>query len=289
MSACIEDRLLEMLALNELDDKAIPPIASHLDQCHHCRDILEKYKSFYNASHYEFKAITEGKISTFRDQMLPLENKYTLNLISWTSQFSDLQKEPATLAADVDFVKAETQYENLAVLSDTSGEMIARIMHEKVENKWRLHLISDKPDKYQDVLIRLLPFDQQYVTNEFGQVEVENLASEQMSKLKLEVSTPSAVFDLDTLIPNWEEIIGKGQIHIENQDQEHIEIEFLPSGSNYTLRINLDQISSQDGSQKLHAVAVKSKKQSWLANVESGVALFRNVDFEPGIQVKVFG
>lgn len=294
MTDCIHISKIEQAALNQVRGSDVPEdLSIHFDSCTFCRELFEGFVREHSETEKQFNSFPEPMIDALLESSGDdVSSKYSF--IAEVSEFGRLSAgrggfQLLTRAADNATSVKKPRYENCGVLATNNGDILIRLMRNTDTGILHLHLIAEDEDKYKHVLVRIEPGGLELFSDDLGRVGLENVDLPNLQSLKIIVSTPRAVFDLEQIGSDWKEFIGKGEIHLRNSENELLFVEFTPEGESYCLTVRLEKAQLSDGSQRISVLANKEGHALRSQPVDKGLAVFHEINDIPSLRVKVFG
>lgn len=288
---CLTEIELELLVLKKkLGKKEVNPrFKEHVQNCAYCSMRTDRLEIFYG----EFKKSSSEPVS-------PLEYKFiqdiTRNLSSWIHvacplPFQDIHQSkdrlPAVLAAASTDVARLKPFHNLGVLTTEDGEILVRLIRTEKNSHITLHLISDHPQNYKNVLVTIPNVDKEYISDNMGKVHLGNLSLPKATDLLVKVQTPFASFDL-TPIDIWgAEEVAQTEIVLTNERNDSIKVEFIPSDLNFTLKVHLLKIPSAENNH-FRIMVTRGKQDPKMIKIKKGLAVFQGLKKNSELSIKVF-
>ncbi|MCF6237711.1 MAG: hypothetical protein L3J79_02680 [Candidatus Marinimicrobia bacterium] len=289
MTECFSEDWIEQLALDHLKypGNCLPV---HLSKCEFCNAgytaMLELHQTAAQAIAKMDSNSLPSRIGTDTDPSNPhihLFHSIQLKPIELTPPI--YQK---TLAADTGQIASQTgRVRNLSVFSSTDGGILVRIL-KGVDGKTSLFLLSDEPGHYQHVLVRILGLEREYVTDSKGSAYLGDIDLPEIDDLGLEVRTASHSYDLKTIFPQAETMIGESEIVLADHSERKIKLDIMPAGTNYSLRVTLAETAIGHIQKRFKVMVVRDEHSPLVRSSIQGVALFQELKDPQTVQVKIF-
>lgn len=286
MVNCLKESQLELIALGLLEDPQLV-LPDHIGECHFCNSMLDDFSSFYVKVEAEIKKIDVQALQSAL---------YAKNTDPHTFSFFEEHRLPVhesqtvytkTLAADSEMTSLTKKTQNVGVFSSSDERLMIRLLKSKDE-KYSLFLLSDSPELYQNVLVRFVGMDAEYVTDRQGSINIGEIELPDMDHLGIEVRTASESYDLQNVFSSSGKLIGEREVTLERSDHRKIKLEIQAAGNSYALKITLEEKPISSSSQKLKIMVIREENRPEVKISKRGVVVFREIQNPGNLQVKIF-
>lgn len=287
MTKCLSELQIEQWVLDHIELSNMPE-HPHIKTCHLCQSILADFQEYYKIVIHQFEALDHTGGLDLLEKLRSENNQDVFLLNSMHLVRSQRVQQPyrKTLAADGGVKTPQVDTKNVAVFSSSDERLMVRIL-QGAEGDYSLFLLSEQPNLYQNVLVRIVGMENEYVTDSNGCVRMGKVQLPDLEEIGIEVRTTSFTYDLDNLFPH-SELLGEAEITLEQTDQRNLKLEILPEGSNYSLKVTLSESTTSNGLENVKVMVVKENREAEIANPIDGVALFEEISNPSNLHVKIF-
>ncbi len=288
MTRCLTELQIEALVLTSLSNSQTT-LPDHIDTCSACKAHFTAFQVYYTNAEEIFSTIDVHARLAVIDRILEGKNRnlYVFHSIHKVQSESFVRPYQKTLAADGEISTPKPKVQNIGVFSSTDDRLMVRVLQE-TDMSYSLFLLSDTPELYKNVLVRIVGNDTEYVSDSNGSIHLSQDGIPDPDELGIEVRTTNETYDLKTIFPRHGELIGEGEISLEPGSKRRIKMEISAQDSNYTLKVTLLELDKGAGTTDVKVMVVKDDSQAEVVQSVSGVALFQEIKDPSNLQVKIF-
>jgi hypothetical protein len=288
MVACLSELQIELLVL-KLGQTPGLQLPLHLKECEFCTSNYEDILKFYSQFDAAYKEIDQSSLS----QRIAGKQQRSKSKIYRFCALHLLQKprpDPVyskTLAADSELSALAPEIHNVGVYTSNDEQLMVRILKGS-DDSYSLYLLSDTAALYQNVLVRIVGFDFDYISDQTGFINLGAIDLPDPDTLGIEIRTPAQSYDLKNHFPGVGSLIGEGEISIDKNDDCHVQMEIISVEDKLNLKVKISQISEAGGRDNIRVVVIKKDLQAEVKSFVKGVALFEDIQDPANIHIKIF-
>lgn len=289
MNHCLSEEWIELIAIDHIKDPSAP-VPLHISQCHFCNTAFEQLLGIYQqAAKFFDDPVPESPLALLSQRIANRNpHLHLLQTIPQKITEQPQQKYTSTLAADAETSPSRVSaVKNLGVFASNDGRLMVRILRAD-DGKVTLFLLSDEEELYANVLVHLLGMDQEYVTDRNGTIHLGEIDLDDIHDLGIEVRTAAHSYDMKTVFPKSESLIGESEILLNRSDDKQIKLEILPIDGKYSLRVTVTEEHTVLGGSRMKVMVVRGERQPLVKSSVKGVALFQELVDPRTIQIKIF-
>ena len=288
MTNCLTESQIEHWVLMKLLEPETH-LPDHLATCTFCEGIAEDLHEFYTQTAVEFEKINpESLVALIKEkQSRKNSNIYRFDHVHLVQSLPVKPSYTRTLAADGGAPTAVPEVKNVGVFASTDGRLMVRILKSQ-KGDTSLFLLSDSPELYQNVLVRIVGTEQEYVTDMTGCIHLGHIDLPPTENLGIEVQTTLDTYDLKTLFPRTGELLGEGEILVKSSDDRKLKLEILSVDGKYNLKISVVESQARGGMSNVKIMVVRHEGPTEVKTFDKGVALFQEIQDPENLQVKIF-
>ncbi len=288
MTVCLSESQLELLVLSLEQDPStqLPP---HLDSCNFCASKYEDILDFYAVLSDEFKTIDQLSRTdvVLHKRQLESTEKYQFSAINLVQMERPIPVYSKTLAADSELSAIAPAVHNIGVYTSNDEQLMVRIL-KAADGSYSLFLLADSEALYQNVLVKIVGFEFDYVSDKNGVVRLGTIDLPEPDKLGIEVRCAAQSYDLKNYLPEVGSLVGEGQISMAHNDNRHIQMEIISIKDKFMLKINCSEILQSNGQDTIRVVVIKNDIHTEVQSIVEGVALFEDIKDPSSLQIKIF-
>ena len=288
MNKCPKEEKIEHYLLGSVSENQRLQIESHLYKCAKCQEILSELEAYYEILSKEMqKPIPVWLRERVEQTISPKRLSFVLRPILYKEEFGDDRQATYLLAARTR-QEPEGKLAHLTTLSSENDEIILRMMRDNLTGNTVLFVISESPEYYQNVLLKLSGVDQEFMTDANGRADLGNTELPDLPELKISVTVADDVFKLTAL---------DSKIHKKDRPQEFIltgpsgdRLKFTLKQKDHATLLQI-QILEIGGKAEYGAlmIAVNRKGGEYeLSQVSEGTALFQGFSKDDELEVRIF-
>ncbi len=296
MKTCMSITMIERVAYKKVQGNDLEiEQKRHMESCDFCNDMFQALVEEYAEVERQLSSIPSAMVKSLVDSSLaeaiPQKFEHTARVVDFRSTISTSINSgwPHTRAADNAPALKTPRFENCGVLTTNDGDILIRIMRNNETKTFEFHLIAEDEEKYKNVPVHIEPLGVECLSDDSGIVQLEGIELPSPRELIITVSSQRALFDFNQMAPEWHELIGKGEIRLENDENEQLFVEFTPEGQAYQMTVRLEKAQLSDGSQWITVSANKAGIDQYAQPVQKGVAVFHEINEIPSLRIKIFG
>jgi hypothetical protein len=279
---------LEQVALEQLKNAKMPK-PQHLGECGFCMSTYLQMIEYYTQSLAELNTIDQSSRESTINQKLQLhgENTYRFNYIHILQAKEAIPRYTKTLVADAGISTVSDPIKNVGVFASGDERLMVRILR-GAEDDYSLYLLSDLKELYQNVLVRIVGFDHDYVSDTNGCVKLGNIDLPETENLGIEVRSTGETYDLKNVFPGVGALLGESQITVKHSEDHRLKMEIISIEGKFNLKITISESVQDDGLNHVKILAVKNEIHTEVKDFVRGVALFEDIQDPADLQLKIF-
>lgn len=213
-------------SLNGYIDKTGDPsgferIKKHLETCEFCREYCENHKLMSAADQETSDLATNSKALKLIDHL------YQDSIKGRIFELVPLAAQPAAdqvlLAADGEAVRPGRVH-SLTTQISRDPEIVLNLVRDTAGKRDYLQLMAEDQSLVADVLVQIPELDQEYLTDHEGRAEVESDQAIDWSSLKWQIKMPEAIFELEPLHYDPDEIKTQKDITLTTESGDAIKV-----------------------------------------------------------------
>ncbi len=288
MTKCLSEIELEHVVLDVLADPSIP-LPGHISSCGLCASVYRDFTNFYTQTDSEFRQIHKSSRTDIVFQKLQQSPRSTYNFDSLhlvkTSSANPLYTR--TLAADSPVPEVSKSIHSVGVFTSLDEKLMVRIL-EGPEESYSLFLLSDSKNLYSNVLVRIVGFDFDYISDKNGLIKLGKIDLPELDNLGIEVRTATEVYDLRNCFPGTNSLVGEKEISVEHSENRRFKMEIFSDNEKFSLKVSIVESGDLDGQDHIKIMVVKSDVQPEVQNFVQGVAIFEDILDPADLRIKIF-
>jgi hypothetical protein len=260
-------------------------LSAHLQQCEFCADIAD-----------EERMILEELQKTSTEAISPELQKlgsrwYQASLLGVLVDLTPLTtaRDAAGLRIAADTSGPKTpRIESLLTLFSEKPEFVLNVMRDNSAHKDYLQLSSDEPENVSQVLVRIPQLDTELLTDPQGRVELPEQLTSDAATLNWQVKLPSAIFDLEPIVYDPDEVEFSQEIELASDKHDRIQVTFQRKTEGAQVIIRVLEL---DGQTDFKHVRVALSQENALSHIETAPdkpVTFDILDKDRAIHIRLF-
>ncbi|MCK5149106.1 hypothetical protein KAR48_20285 [bacterium] len=287
MDVCIDKILIERFVLNDIADICqVREIEAHIASCVYCRQYHAELCNFYNgveaADISEVREMTERILEKVMGEQPSLDSSGRKPVKLYP--IKSVSKEPQyLLAAETNSVQRFTK---ISSYCNQEQSILARIMHDVVNDQMTLYLLSSENRSYADCLLTIEDCPDDFIVEQDGKVTLKGIDRAGLENRALSVKSPLAVFNLAPFLKD--NIYIDGQFSIKNDDINEIKIEIDEEDGTKKYKVRVVNLSDTEDQSKVYVVVSQKGRRPLSSQAHQGVAVFEPEDPENVLKIHIY-
>jgi len=279
---------IERLALDILTNPGLPKPA-HIDACEFCRSIFVDFTEFYKQTHSEFRSIDAVSLEKLVDQKLhPNEkNTYRFDALHLMPSVQSNPLHKKILAADSEISIQSQSIRNIGVFTSSDERLMVRVLKAR-DGDYSLFLLSESKELYQNVLVRIVGYEGDYISDMNGAIKLGKIDLPDSDKLGIEVRTTTETYDLKNYFPGVDSLIGENEISVEHSQDRRYRMEIFSVDGKFNLKVTITEMALENGRDHVKVMVVKNETHTEVKSFEKGMAIFEDIQDPADLQLKIF-
>jgi len=288
MTKCLSASALELLALESRADQN-NTLPEHLAECNFCSSAYHDFVAFYDQveqelSHIDFSTRLDVISEKAQNTSTTVYRFDRLNLIK-SPRIKPVYIK--TLAADSSAAVMPPATHSIGVFTSSDERLMVRIL-KGPDDDYSFFLLSDTKALYQNVLVRLLGIENDYISDHNGMIKVGKIDLPDLDKMGIEVRTPSSTYDMKNYFPGSRTLIGENEISVEHSKDRRFKMEIFSENKTFSLKVTLSEKADINGKDHIRIMVVKNEIHTEIKDFVKGVALFQEIEDPADLQIKIF-
>jgi len=257
-------------------------IKNHLAECSDCHSFCENYRDQIDS------------IDEYSDDVLPKEAEDLANRLYFEAlrcspiplslMRSEEFESGLALAADGES-EPEQHIHSIATLYSDDPEIVLRIMRDPEQGFDYMQLICDNDKLVSGAMVQIPELEREILTDDHGYAKLDSMVSDDFMKLKWQIKLPDAVFHLDPLIYDPEQVLYSQETILTSDKNDRIKVKFegKTEGKQISISIlelngksdfeNIKVIISQKDSSRIKAITVPEDISFKLTNTTDHIII----------------
>ena len=276
---------LRLFVEQRLDVSEIEIIERHLKECEFCHEFCDNYRIYLETLDQARKEDIPKKAWEQADRLF--RQAWSSNIIPLLPLTADKPKAEYVLAADGQ-EKAKPAIQCLATMYSEDPEIVLRVMRESRLDHDYLQLISDDSDLISHVMIQLPDLNQDFVTNEEGIAAIENEPIDDYEKIKWQIKTPDAIFNLEPLAYDPDKTERSRETILETLKKDRIRITFEDKTVGKQITLQILELEGRTDFDNIRVLISQQKVSQLISTRADGRITFEITDPKSPINIRLF-
>ena len=121
-----------------------------------------------------------------------------------------------------------------------------------------------------------------------GCIKLGKINLPEPGQLGIEVRTTTTTYDLKTLFPGVDNLIGEREITVEHGKHRRLKMEIMSNEGNFRLKVTVSESTLQSGYDQVKVMVMKNEIHTEVKALEQGIALFEDIQHPADLQLKIF-
>jgi len=260
-------------------------LAAHIETCEFCREFCDNYAAF-------IESIREVSGEELPDKAQKLaDSLYRQALSGKTVPLSplggDAEAPDMLLAADGPSERSP-RVQNLATHYCEDPEIVLRVMRDPELEQDYLQLISDDTSLVSGVLVQLPQLGREFVTDESGHATLGERSPQNWDELKWQVKMPDAVFDLEPLAYDPEEVQCSTETILQTDAGDRIQVTLEGRAESKQITIRVLEVDGTGDFDAIRVVVSQENNRQLKQITPNQSVAFELVEPEHAINIRLF-
>jgi len=261
-------------------------IADHVESCEFCSELCDNYRQLTQPPEFSRQEPLPEKLQRLGDRLY--DDALRSSVIDLRPLTAPGTAPSGSLLVADGSADSRSRVHNIATLCSENPELVLRVMRDPEEGGDYLQLLAEDPSLAAHVMVQVPELGKEFVTDANGRADVDLGRAENLEQLKWQIKMPEAVFSLEPLEYDPDKVEYAGEIVLETDRHDRVEIRFEGRTEGKQLAIKVVELDGRSDFGPIK-IAITQKNRSDILSAQAGVPIdFVPIDSDTTINIRLY-